>query len=62
MAAVGFSFPTIDARSSPILQISGINSLLSAFPAIWFSCEECVDLHAKLTIDVTCYEDRLMIG
>ena len=26
MAAVGFSFPTIDARSSPIFQINGIDS------------------------------------
>ena len=25
MAAIGFSFPTIDARSSPIFQISGEN-------------------------------------
>ena len=27
MTAVGFNFPTIDARSSPIFQISGSNSI-----------------------------------
>ena len=33
MAAVGFSFPTIDARSSPIFQIRGVllyNSIMAA--------------------------------
>ena len=29
MAAVGFSFPTTDARSSPIFQIRGRNTLFS---------------------------------
>ena len=29
MAAVGFSFPTIDARSSPIFQISGCGGLVT---------------------------------